>query len=318
MKVNNIQNTNFQGVLNNKLLLNTLEKISNHSATFSTSVAVGASLFLRPLAINLAPNVKKENKEHSVSNSIASAITKLLAALAISVPIESAVKNIEKNPEKFLNSQAIEFLKDKKSFDFASQALKLSSSLISAVPKTILTISLIPVILEKMSKSKEENNRQVSFKGNLKDSFSKFVSKYFNNDKIQKFAKNNEHNSTNIARNMTILTDGILTGSFIINTKKNKKIKPERKNNLIYNALISTGLSILAGFSLDKIVQKQGKGLLERFVEANKNNPKLDKYIQGINILRPAIIFAFVYYGLFPLISGYLAQKISNKEEIKK
>ena len=317
MRVDNISKTNFQGALNSKHVLKALETISNHSATFSAAVAVGSSIFLRPLAINLTPNVKKENKEHSISHSIASGLVKLLAACAISIPIENAVKNIEKNPKNFLKPNAVEFLKDKKSFDFASQTLKLSSSLVSAIPKTILTVSLIPFILKNLYKpkqNKEPIKDKTSFKGKLQDDFTKLISKYFNNDFVQNFARKNQSHSTNVARNMTILTDAVLAGSFAINTKRNKNISPERKNNLIYNSLLSTGLSILGGFGLDKFVQKQGKGLMEKFIAANKDNPKLSTYIQGINVLRPAIIFAFVYYGILPVISNYFAQKISNKE----
>ena len=320
MRVNNISKTAFQGALNSKMLLKALETISNHSATFSTSVAVGASMLLRPLAISLTPKVEKENKHHSISNSVASGLIKLLSAVVISAPIEYAVKNIEKNPEKFLKPSSIEFLKDKNVYNLASQTLKFSSSLVSAVPKTILTVSLIPFILKKLFKpaqKPEENKQNLNFTGKLQDSFTKLISKYFNNDAVQNFAIKNKSASDNIARNMTILTDTLLAGSFAINTKRNKKISPERKNNLIYNTLLSTGLSVLAGFGLDKLAQKQGKGMLNKFIEANKDNPKLSTYVQGINVLRPALIFAFVYYGILPIISNYFAQKISNGEETK-
>ena len=317
MRVDNIQKTNFKGALNNKLVLGALEKISDNSATFTALTAVGASLLLRPLAISLTPKVQKENKEHSKANSVASGLIKLLTTCALSIPIERAIKNIENNPKSFLNQSALEFSKDKNAFNFASQVLKLSSNILTAIPKSALTITLIPLLIDKFFKPKEENNKkeQIPFKGKLQDSFTKLVSKYFNNDSIQKFSKKNKVNSTNIARNMTAITDVLLTGSFVLNTKNNKKIDKERKNNLIYNHLIATGLSILGGFSIDIIIQKQGRGLIEKFALANKDNPKLTKYIQGINVLRPTIIFAFIYYGILPIISNYFAQKISDKEK---
>ena len=318
MKVSNIQNTNFKGALNNKLVLGALEKISDHSATFTALSAVGASMLLRPLAISLTPNVKKENKEHSIANSISSGAIKLLTTCALSIPIEGAIKNIEKNSDKFLNSKAKEFLEDKNSFNFASQILKLSSNIVSAIPKSVLTITLIPLIMDKIIKpKKEEADKTVSqptFKGKLQDNFTKLVSNYFNNEKIQNFAAKNQNNSVNIARNMAIATDLLLTGSFALSTKKSKKIDSKRKNNLIYNNLISTGLSVLGGLGLDKLVQKQGKGIIEKFIEANKNDPKLTKYLQGINVLRPTVVFALIYYGVLPIVSNYFAQRISDKK----
>ena len=318
MRIDKLDNTNFKGALNNKLILSALEKISDNSATFVGLSAVGASMLLRPLAIKMTPNVKKENKKHSIANSIASGAVKLVTTCALSIPIEKAVKNIENSPKKFLVEQSNKFLKDKKSFNFASQLLKLSSNIISAIPKSVLTISLIPLVVDKILKPKpkeETKPKEIPFKGKLQDNFTKLVSKYFNNPSVQNFAIKNQNNSVNIARNMTALGDILLTSSFILNTKKTEKIKPERKNNLIYNSIISTGLSILAGFGLDSIVKEQGKGLIEKFIETNKNDPKLAKYLQGIDILRPTIIFTLIYYGILPIISNYFAQRVSDIEK---
>ena len=311
MKVNNIQNTSFKGALNNKFVLKALEKISDHSATFATLTAVSASMILRPLAIKLTPGVKKENKEHSIANSVSSGAIKLATSLAVSLPIEHAVKTIENNPREFLKN---DFLHDKNSFNFASQMLKLSSSLLTAIPKTILTVSMIPLIMDKVFKQMpktKENPKEISFKGG----FEKIVSKYFNNNIIENFAKKHSSNSINIARNMAVASDILLAGSFALRTKKSKKIDPKRKNNLIYNSIISTGLSVLAGCGLDKIAKEGGRGFLEKFIQANKSNPKLAKYVQGINILRPTVIFALIYYGILPVVSNYTAQKLSDRKE---
>ena len=321
MRVDNIQNTNFKGALNNKLVLGALEKISDHSATFTALTAVGASMLLRPLAISLTPGVKKENKKHSIASSVSSGLIKLGTTLALSIPIEHAVKTIENSPKEYLNSSANDFLKHKNSFNFASQMLKLSANMLTAVPKSVLTISLIPLIMDKIFKSAktEENKKaEIPFKGNLEDGFTKFVAKYFNNDAVQNFAKKNISKSADLARNMAVATDVLLAGSYALHTKKSKKIDPERKNNLIYNSLVSTGLSILTGIGLDGIVKEQGKGLVKKFAQANISDPKLAKYLQGINILRPTVIFAFVYYGILPILSNYIAQKLSDKENGQK
>ena len=317
MRVDNVQNINFKGALNNKFVLSALEKISDNSASFCAMSAVGASLLLRPLAISLTPNVKKENKNHSIAKSVSSGLIKLASTLVITLPVENAIKNIEKTPDKFLNNNAKDFIKDKNSFNFASQLLKLSSNILSAVPKSFITISLIPLFLKKFFSKTPENKKEISFTGKLEDNFTKFVSNYFNFDSIQKFAQKNKANSTDIARNMTVLGDMLLTGSFILGTKKSKKIAPERKNNLILNSLVTTGLSALGGITVDKFVQKQSKGLIDKFISANKSDPKLAKYLQGINILRPTVIFALIYYGILPIASNYLSQRISDKVDKK-
>ena len=85
-------------------------------------------------------------------------------------------------------------------------------------------------------------------------------------------------NDTNIARNMTIATDILLAGSSVIRTKKSKKIKEDKKKPLIYNKLITTTVSVLGGYKIDKMIQKGTKSFVEKFKQANKLDPKLDKY----------------------------------------
>ena len=45
-----------------------------------------------------------------------------------------------------------------------------------------------------------------------------------------------------------------------------RKIKEERKNALIYNAGISTGLSILGGYGLDKVLDKPTQKFIEKSI----------------------------------------------------
>ena len=63
---------------------------------------------------------------------------------------------------------------------------------------------------------------------------------------------------------------------------------------------------------------------VEKFKKINATNPKVEKYIEGINILRPALIFAGIYYGILPLFSTFMAEKVdkyiekhSNKSQTK-
>jgi hypothetical protein len=68
----------------------------------------------------------------------------------------------------------------------------------------------------------------------------------------------------------------------------------------------------MAGYWLDGRVKNHTSKFIESFKQANINNPKLPKYIEGINILRPTIIFAFIYYGLLPIFSTYTSEKLDK------
>ena len=211
----------------------------------------------------------------------------------------------------------------------------MSTGLITAIPKAMLTVALIQPIMNKLFPKKQNkknnaieqiynqynpvfsssfNTQSPSFKGGLTHNLANGIGKILNNKTIQSTVKNFSNNDKNIARNISMATDVLLTGAFVYNTQKNNKIKEEQKKPLIYNNLISTGISLASGYSIDKLVQKSTKKFIDKFSEINKNDPKLAKYIEGINILRPTIIFATIYYGILPMFSTYIADKLSEKQ----
>ena len=116
---------------------------------------------------------------------------------------------------------------------------------------------------------------------------------------------------------MSIATDLLITSSFVASTQKNKKIEEERKKPLILNHLISMGTFLGCAYSADNLIQKGTKGLVEKFKEVNKNDVKLSKYVDGINIARSTLTFAVVYYAVLPIFSTFLAEKIDKATTIK-
>lgn len=352
-------NPKFKGLMNNKALLKGLELVSEHSTSFIAGTTLLMASVIRPIVISMTPDVDKENKRYAAVNSFTSGLTKFAIVEAVAIPIENAVKNIDKNPEKFLNPETINNLKgsadkliNSQNYKFATQFFKLASNFITAVPKAMITIALMPLFMDLFFKNKKANNTKISnnnlqnqgfyrlnnghneifapfekkanpsFKGGLINNTSKAIGEILNNGNIQNLIKKFSSHNENIARNMTMATDILLTASFVNRTNRSKKIKPERKKALIYNNIISTGISIIGGCTIDKLVKNNTKGFIEKFSKANKENPKLAKYIEGINIIRPTLIFAGIYYGILPLFSTYLADKTdkfinTNKPEKK-
>lgn len=336
----NYHQPEFKGIYNNKAFLKGLETISDHGTSFVAGVSLASSLFLRPTAIQMAPSVEKENKKYAGVNSIASGIARFLTVEAIALPIENAIKNIDKNPDKFLKKETVNNLKngakslvESKDYKFATQVLKLGVNFVTAIPKSMLTIALIPIIMDKFINKKNKNLPNASlkkenydpvfspfFKGNMQNKISSGIGKILDIKEVQGLIGKYSKNDQNIARNISMATDVLLTSAFAIQTKKNKKIEEKRKNPLILNNLISTGITLLGGYTIDNLIQKGGKNFLEKFKNANKNNPKLPKYIEGLNILRPTLIFAGLYYGILPVASTFLAEKtdkLSKKSSLK-
>jgi hypothetical protein len=317
-------------LLKNKTLLKNLERISEHGTSYTAGISLLMSAGLRPLSIYMTPDVEKENKQYAIANSISSGLVKFGIVEAIALPIERAVKNIDKNPEKFLNSQTLKDfisntnpIESSKAYKLMTQIIKLGTGIITAIPKSMITIALIPILMDKLfqkrkkeqeftKNSQNRNKHSLNFTGNLSNKISKNLGKIIDNKKFQNFAIKNKNQSEDIAKHITAGTDVLLTTTSVIQTNNSKRIKEDRKKALIYNNVISTGVTLFGGYQIDKIIKKRTEKFIEKFKKINANDTKLNKYIEGINILRPALIFAGIYYGILPIFSTYTSEKIDK------
>ena len=325
MQVNSLSQTNFTGALNNKYLLKGLEKVSDHGMSVGAGTSLIMSLAVRPLAIYATPDVEKENKQYAIANSVCSGIIKFGMVEALAFPIENAVKKIDKRPHKYLQNASDDFIKSR-GYKLGTQIMKLGTGIVTAIPKSMLTIALIPIIMNKLfnirpfaadKDSTPPTDKNLSFKGKPTEGLAKGIAKILDNETIQKYLRKHETKDKDIAKHLSAGTDILLTSSFAWQTNKSDKIKENRKKALIYNNVIATGITLAGGYGVDRLVQKKSTKFIERFKQANKGDPKLAKYIEGINIVRPALIFAAIYYGILPIFSTYMAEKIDkfiNKE----
>lgn len=337
MQVKNISqsNTNFTGLWNNKLILKGLKNVSEHGTSFTAGTSLALSLGLRPYAIMSTPNVEKENKQYACANSICSGLVKFGIVESVAIPVENAVKKIDNNAWKYLKPETINNLRvstkklsESEGYMLSTQMIKLGTGFITAIPKSVLTIALIPIVMDKIFKLKP--NQQLkqkadipdiklfttdthpTFKGRVTEKLANGIGKLIDNKYYQNFAIKHQKQNKDIAKHMTAATDILLTATSAYQTNKSNKIKENRKKALIYNNIISTAITLLGGYSLDNFVKKNTNGVLNKFKEINKADVNLHKYIEGINIIRPAIIFAGIYYGILPIFSTFIAEKVDK------
>ena len=316
MKVNS--NITFQGLYTNKTFKKGLEFAAENGALFSAATIFGCSVGVRPLSIWMTPHVDKENKKVLCAKSIASSLAGYLMMFGISKPVANSIKKIDKNPEKYLSSKTIQNLKEKnetlqysKTYTFATQMFKLGLGVVTAIPKALLTVAGLPVIMKKAFPHKQETNRQnINFKGK-KDGLAKNIAKVINQDGMQKFSK--KYKDSNFPMHIVALTDVLTTATFIHETNRSKKIEEKRKKTLAYNAAISTGLSILSGYIIDKLLDKPTEKFIQNFRKANKGLPNVEKQVEGIRIAKPILIMAGIYYTLIPFMSAFLSEKAEHK-----
>ena len=302
-----------QPIYNSKIFKKGLELAANNGALFTSAASLVFATAVRPIAIMSAPKTDKENKKYACIKSISSSAAGFLLMLGVSQPVSNAIKKIDKNPSEYLKPSTIKNLRageksllKSKRYTFATQLFTLGLGALLAIPKSMMTCALIPPIMSKVFPKKQED-KKVSFTGNL----SKGIGQIIDTKPIQKMA--DKFHNTNFEKHIICTTDIIGTLAFAEQTQKSKKIEQKRKRALIYNSLISTGLCIGGTYAIDKLLQKPSEKFIENFKQANKNSPKLEKYIEGIRIVKPALIMGVLYYMFIPLFSTFLADRFDKK-----
>lgn len=346
MKVNSITNNLYKS----KLLKDSLAYAAKKPALFIAGTQLALSTFVRPLSIMATPKTDSENKKLACVKSISSSLVYYLLMLGVSLPVSNGVEKMSAEPKKYMKKETIQKLKggakklgESKSYQFATQLFKLGTGVIAAAPKAILTCALMPPIIALMNHNSKKNktepqskpeqkiavskpeiqkdpfeklhqSKNLSFTGlNLNHRTAKQMGKILDKQSVQKFSE--KYKDSNFGMHAMALTDVINTGAFIWQNNKNKKIEESRKKTLNYNAGISTGLSIAGGYGIDKLLDKPTEKFIKKFSEINKGDEQLAKYIEGIKIVKPALVFGLIYYAVIPLISTFAADRIDNNKK---
>ena len=318
MKVNSQRDISFKGFYNNKTLKKGLEFAADNGALFAATTTLALSAVVRPMAIWLAPHTDKENKKLACAKSISSSVAGFLLTLVLSLPLTKAIKKIDKNPEKFLKHETIinlkngcEKLEESKSYEMATQMFKLGVGLVVAAPKALLTCAGMPFIMQKLfhkpklNKQKDGETNSLTFKAKGNDKLAHEVGKVLDAKSVQKFSK--KYKDSNFPMHIIAGTDIINTAAFIDIIERSDKVEEKRKKALIYNAGISTLLSIISGYIFDKLLDKPAEKFIENFKKANKGLPNLEKQVEGFKIAKPILIIGGIYYMIIPFISTFLA-----------
>ncbi len=322
MKVNSVNKNSisFNGFYNSNALKKFLSFAENNGALFASTTALVLSATIRPMSIMATPKTEKENKKIACAKAITSTILDFLITFAISAPIVKAVGNINKNPQKYLKKETIENLKngaktldESSAYNLANQIFKLGIGVAIAAPKAILNLLGMPYVLSAMSGDKKNPNydKSLNFKGKNSDKLSCWIGKIIDNKAIQKFSKNNA--DSNFPLHINAFKDALTTSVFVAGLSKSKKVEADRKEPLIYNSIIGTVLSILSGYFMDSVTQKPADKFIQKLRTANKNDPHLEKYINGFKIAKPVMILGIMYYAVIPFVSTFFGEKISNK-----
>lgn len=315
--------------LNNKLLLKGLEFASENNSVVTAGTTVVLASLVRPIAILSTPNSSKKDKQIACSKSIASSLVGFGLTMAIFKPVSKAFDKVTKEPESYLKSDTIQKLKgnSKKldlspAYNFIKQSIKLSPEFIAIVPKAILTIALITPIMnllfektktEQAVQTEQNKGKNPNFKGASPLNLSKRLANIINKPKVQEAAQ--KYKDSNFMQHMLSLKDVLATLFAMGITEYGSNIDKKNKKPLIYNMALSTGLTICGGYAVNELIKKPVENFTSNFIKANKNDPNLHKYLNGIKVMKPILILGTLYYIAVPMLSTFWADKLANTKQ---
>ena len=150
-------NVNFCGLFSNpnamkfyksKFLTKTLEFAEQQQLVFSAVFALALTGIFRPAAIMTLPGKKnQDDKKYASAHSIASGVIGFILSSIIFTPVSDAINELKNNPKPFIEKESYLF-KNPIAFDRAKVYLDRIPDILTAVPKGILTVALIPPILK--------------------------------------------------------------------------------------------------------------------------------------------------------------------------
>ena len=147
----------------------------------------------------------------------------------------------------------------------------------------------------------------------MEEKLTGFVSSVVNDKTIQNLAT--KLKNTNYKQNMMFLSDIILTSAFVRKTSKNNNIEEKRKKPLILNSILSTAFSMISTLTVDKLIDNKYQDFVQKFVKENAQDAKLNKYLEGLDVIKTTLIISSMYYIVIPIISTFLSGKISKSKD---
>lgn len=320
-----------------------------------TTIARPASIYVIPAK----DEQEKKKNNYQVAHSIATGVLGLATTIAVAEPIKRGVKKLMKNPEKYMKNDASYIKNNERVFKETAgrlhqpiflplraaltimivkpilESLGLSKdghATISAQDKAKMDFSFMSFkgLNEKktfnrftnINSSAQKNNKNVAFKGAgsaVTEGIAKGVGKIADTKGFRKFIEWFKEKNQWFPH--LIAAESLwLSGFYMQQTAKSKKIEKDQKLPMILNQGITAVLCTIGAYKLDGVINKK----LDKYKDVYKRmNPQLEEKVMnrrltGIRLLGPIVIFTTIYRFVGPVIVTPIANKISEWIEPQK
>ncbi|MBQ4123702.1 hypothetical protein IJD44_08310 [bacterium] len=170
--------------------------------------------------------------------------------------------------------------------------------------------------------SVNKQQAQPSFKGftpePVVNGLSNFYSKVASKNGFQKLI-NKFSNSNKTFTHLMVAESILLSGFYMINTLRNKKIDKEQKPQMLINDTLTLGVSAAGAYLLDDKVSKAVSKITDNFMSADKHKEfyskieNVEAFKSGMSKLKTIVVFGLIYRYLGPVLITPLANKLSSK-----
>lgn len=317
-----------------------------------TTIARPASIYVIPAK----DEQEKKKNNYQVAHSIATGVLGLATTIAVAEPIKRGVKKLMKNPEKYMKNDASYIKNNERVFKETAgrlhqpiflplraaltimivkpilESLGLSKdghATISAQDKAKMDFSFMSFkgLNEKktfnrftnINSSAQKNNKNVAFKGAgsaVTEGIAKGIGKIADTKGFRKFIEWFKEKNQWFPH--LIAAESLwLSGFYMQQTAKSKKIEKDQKLPMILNQGITAVLCTIGAYKLDGVINKK----LDKYKDVYKRmNPQLEEKVMnrrltGIRLLGPIVIFTTIYRFVGPVLVTPIANKISEMIE---
>ena len=311
-----------------------------------TTIARPASIYVIPAK----DEQEKKKNNYQVAHSIATGVLGLATTIAVAEPIKRGVKKLMKNPEKYMKNDASYIKNNERVFKETAgrlhqpiflplraaltimivkpilESLGLSKdghATISAQDKAKMDFSFMSFkgLNEKktfnrftnINSSAQKNNKNVAFKGAgsaVTEGIAKGVGKIADTKGFRKFIEWFKEKNQWFPH--LIAAESLwLSGFYMQQTAKSKKIEKDQKLPMILNQGITAVLCTIGAYKLDGVINKK----LDKRMNPQLEEKVMNRRLTGIRLLGPIVIFTTIYRFVGPVLVTPIANKISEMIE---
>ena len=146
-------------ILSSKAFGSILDYAEDHPISCNALFSLVLAGICRPLTIMAIPDKdgkSKKDKLNAAAHAVASGVIGFISSTIIMSPFDSAMKKIKADPVKYLGKKAEAYLGDLKQqgltktpkFKNVEKLIKMGPDIVIGIPRSIITIALIPPILK--------------------------------------------------------------------------------------------------------------------------------------------------------------------------